>query len=294
MLKFEKMHGLGNHFIFVTDDQAGVGDLHDPTIIRGLCDVRRGIGADGIVLIGAPLDSQNHCRMRIFNSDGSEAEMCGNAIRCVAHHQLRLHPEHRDALRIETKGGVKVVRADSGLFGVGRDTRYRVAMGVPDFDLVKRGELLDPVRAEPLAWQGRTFTPIYVSMGNPHAVIFADPPLALDEIRSAGPLFETHRNHPKRINVEFVRIENPHRAIMTVWERGCGLTEACGTGACATGAAGFKTGRLQSPVDVVMPGGTLTIEAADDGQMLMTGPVQVVCQGTLDASLLASLRAPGA
>ena len=282
MIGFHKMHGLGNNFIFFDEINHDLTKLKEPEVIKLLCDVKQGIGADGLVFLGKPRDLKHDCRMEIYNSDGTEAEMCGNAIRGIGHLFDHLHLG-KELIKVETKGGLKevnYVKVDTGT------AFYRAQMGSASFDLVASGELISADKRKPLECKERTFNPIYVNVGNPHAVIFLKAPLKTDEMRAVGAWLETHPNHPRRINIEFVEIISRSEAKVTVWERGCGFTQACGTGATAVTAAGIKEGLLDSNVTIHMPGGDLQIEQDEEGILYMTGPIQEVASGQLSPSLV--------
>ncbi|MBI3038530.1 diaminopimelate epimerase [bacterium] len=263
MVWFQKMHGLGNHFILFDETVEDFSFLRRKENIRMLCDVSRGIGADGVGFVQKPLSRANQCKMRLFNSDGSEAEMCGNGIRCVAHH-YRSHFLEHDPISIETLGGVRKIFYQGCKTGI---CFYKVEMGKPSFDLEKTGELVQKKNAAPLSWNGELYNPVYVNVGNPHAVIFLEEPIEHDTIVSLGAWLETHPNHPRRINIEFVETISQNEVKVSVWERGCGMTQACGTGATAVFAAGIRNGKLKNPVVVHMPGGELSISL----QVLLTG-----------------------
>lgn len=288
MIAYCKMHGLGNSFIFFDEMNGEFANLKKPETIRLLCDARVGIGADGVIFMLPPKDPKHHCRMQMFNTDGSEAEMCGNAVRCLAHlfskRQLGV-----SQILIETSSGVKEVALVSSSQG---ESFYKAQMGTALFDLVATGEQLSADRYKPLTWKERTFEPIYVNVGNPHAVIFLKSPMSSDEMKTAGAWLETHPNHPRRINIEFVEVINRNEAKIHIWERGCGMTQACGTGATATAAAGIKLGHFDQKVTVHMPGGELLIEQDSKGTLFMTGPVQAICTGQLAPSLSCRLNRP--
>ncbi len=290
MFGFHKMHGLGNSFIFFDELGQDLAVLKNPRILRLLCSSGRGLGGDGVIFIQPPRDKKHHCRMQMFNTDGTEAEMCGNAIRGVAHLYRQHHLGH-EPLLIETLSGVKEIHAGTVKDG---KCQYRVEMGKPSFDLTATGELLSPRDRKPLHWQEETLEPVYVNIGNPHAMLFLSSPLTQDEMIALGAWLEVHPNHPRRINVEFVEILSPQEAKVTVWERGCGMTQACGTGATAVAAAGIKLGKLTSPVTVHMPGGDLVISQDERGVLFMTGPIQEVAVGQLSASFLHGLGEAGA
>jgi diaminopimelate epimerase len=254
-IEFRKMHGLGNCFVVIDDLRgrlpAGI-DLK--ALARRVCDRNTGVGADGLIVVrradGADL------RMSIFNEDGSEAEMCGNGVRCVARYAVDEGLTDATELKVDTRAGLIRTRL------VGGD-RVEVDMGVP---------ALSP----PVIEGGRSFT--IVSMGNPHAVAFVDD-LAFDW-RAEGALVERARSFPERTNVEFVKIRGPREAEVKVWERGCGETLACGTGACAVAVAGAVEGVLErAPVAIHLPGGPLDIHWTEAGSVLMTGPAVTICRG---------------
>jgi diaminopimelate epimerase len=269
-MRFHKYHGLGNDFV-VADLREGAPSPSplDADFARRLCDRRFGVGADGVLAI---LPSERGVAgMRIRNADGSEPEMCGNGIRCVAKH-LWDGGLRRSPMPIETASGVLdcVVIEDAD----GRAGAVTVAMGRP----------LVEAAAERIDAGGRSFSIARVSMGNPHAVAFVDEdPLPLAE--RYGPLIERHERFPARTNVEFARMGHDGGVIdVRVWERGCGITLACGTGACATAAAAVTAGLVPAgaDVDVRLPGGTLRIRVAGDlSQVWMTGPATHVFSAEL-------------
>ena len=255
-IEFKKMHGLGNCFV-VTDDVRGrlpaAVDL--PSLARRVCDRNTGIGADGLIVAGRSKGAD--LRMSIFNEDGSEAEMCGNGVRCVARYAVDEGLTDRVELRIDTRAGIIRTRL------VGGD-RVEVDMGAPRLG------------SPNVVVGGRPFT--IVSMGNPHAIAFVDD-LAFDW-RAEGARVENAPSFPDRTNVEFVRIVGPREAEVKVWERGCGETLACGTGACAVAVAGVVEGRLdRAPVTIRLPGGPLDVHWTAEGSVLMTGPAVTICRG---------------
>jgi len=282
MIGFHKIHGLGNCFIFFEEMNQDLGFLKKPEVIKLLCETSRGLGSDGLVFIGSPKDPKHHCRMQMFNTDGSEAEMCGNAIRCVAHIYDHLHLGTSPIL-IETAGGIKEVSYVGVKDG---EVFYKAQMGKAILDLVSTGELVSEDKRKALDWNGREFKPVYVNVGNPHAVIFLDMPMTNDEMKSVGAWLESHANHPRRINVEFVEVLSRKEARIHIWERGCGMTQACGTGATAVTVAGIEQGLFDREVTIHMPGGDLTIEQTAKKDLYMTGPIQEVATGTLSGSLL--------
>ena len=274
-LHFAKLQGTANDFIYV---DARAGFPGDPAAVaRRLCDRRRGIGADGLILLLPSTEADG--RMVIYNSDGSRAEMCGNGIRGLAklvHDQGLLT---QNPLTLETDAGVKTLSLH--LDG-GRVTRVTVDMGMPEWrgrsiPVDADGEVLD----HPLVVDGRTWSVTCVSMGNPHCVVFVDDVATLP-LETLGPRFEHHPFFPRRVNTEFVRVDAPDRLTMRVWERGAGETMACGTGACAVGVAAARTGRSARHVTVTLPGGPLEIDWRPDDRVLMTGDAVAVFEGQVE------------
>jgi len=275
-MEFVKVHGLGNDFILVNDLTQELNDY--PALARRLCDRHLGIGADGLVLLH-PSESASF-KMRIFNSDGSEAEMCGNAIRCLGKYIFEQGLCEKTNLEIETKSGIKTVK----LALVGRQVKQvEVDMGVPVLSpeqvpvLIKGEQAVD----ETVSLMGTSFKFTAVSMGNPHCVIFVSS-LEQVDIDTLGPALENHPLFPNKTNVEFVEVISPGECDVVVWERGAGRTLACGTGACAVLVAGVLTGRLSRQAKVNLPGGDLQVHWAESGQVKMSGPAVEVFRGHLD------------
>jgi diaminopimelate epimerase len=289
------VQGLGNDFLVVDLRPGRPGAItnggpspQDPAVVRALCDRHFGIGADGVLAVLPGSDGD--ARMRVLNADGSEAEMCGNGIRCVAKVLYESDAAmRRPVLRIDTGAGLLECVMD---VADGAVRSVAVEMGRPRF---LRDEIpLSPggkTRAirEPIVADGRTFTFTAVSMGNPHAVTFIDDPHA--DLRALaekyGPLLETAATFPRRTNVEFARVRG-REIDLVVWERGCGITLACGTGACATVAAACLEERL-SPgpeIPVHLPGGTLFITVApDEAGVRMRGPAVTVYRADVDLAM---------
>jgi len=274
-MEFSKLHGTANDFVFVDARHGLPGD--PATLATRLCDRHRGIGADGLILL-LPSETAD-CRMRIYNSDGSTAEMCGNGIRGFAKFVLDGGLIRGNPLRVETDAGVKTVSAE--LDG-GRVRRVAVDMGTPEWS----GRQI-PVDADgqiverPLEVAGRTWSVTCLSMGNPHCVVFVDDVASLD-VPGIGPRFEHHPFFPKRVNTEFIRVASPTRLEMRVWERGAGETMACGTGACAAAVAAARTGRAERRCTVALPGGELEIEWRADDHVVMTGDAVEVFRGRIE------------
>ena len=275
-MNFWKYHGLGNDFVVVENHDLDMPD--DPDFVRKVCDRRTGVGADGILYIGP--DDEADAFMRVLNSDGSEAEMCGNGIRCVAKHLFDFALVPSERMRINTLDGVKdiIVQVENGV-AVGAT----VEMGAPrldrsDIPMAGQGRFVDGT----LEVDGRTITGTAVSMGNPHLIIFEA--LSDEEVLELGPRLERHTLFPRRTNVEFVRMEDDV-LVVSVYERGAGWTQACGTGACATAvAAGLKgLAPLGKDARVRLPGGELKINVAEDlSSVKMTGPAVRVFRGELE------------
>ena len=270
MLRFVKYQGLGNDFVVIDHEIS-------PREAIAVCDRRFGVGADGVLMVLPSREAD--ARMRILNADGSEAEMCGNGIRCVA---KELHDSGRitkDVIAIETGNGVLSCAVTPGKDGL-IDT-VAVEMGRPR----KEREQLN----EPLTVGGRTFAMTCVSMGNPHAVTFVESDENLRALAEQfGPLVEKHAWFPKRTNAEFARVKNGEIELV-VWERGCGITLACGTGACGTAAAAAWTGRAPKgrEIAVHLLGGTLGITVADDfSGVRMRGPARVAFHAECDLEQL--------
>ncbi|MBF0547924.1 MAG: diaminopimelate epimerase [Candidatus Riflebacteria bacterium] len=281
MVEFQKMHHLGNNFIFFSEleEKKSLDALRTPSAVKMICDVKYGLGADGVVFLRPPENSKNNVRMQMFNCDGSEAELCGNALLGVGHAYLQKFPTN-GPIKIETIGAIREL---TSLKSKSAQPSYRIKLGTVNFDLEKTGDLLPSDNRKPLVWQEEKFEPIYAGFGNPHAVLFLDSPLSNDAMISVGAWLETHSNHPRRINVEFAKVINNNQVEMHVWERGCGMTNACGTGAAAVASTGVKTGKLKSPVTVRMPGGEILIEVEGE-TVYLTGTIQEVACGKLAQS----------
>lgn len=275
-IKFTKMHGAGNDYVYLNCFESDIpADL--PGLACEIADRHTGVGGDGLILM-LP-DHEAHCRMRMFNADGSEGKMCGNGIRCVA----KLYHDRVDRqvnpIRIATASGIKTVTLT--LDEQGEMTEATVDMGAPILEQkaipVAEGEALE--RPVMTATCGEVkVTP--VSMGNPHGVIFVN---SLDDtpVHALGRELETHAMWPDRANIEMAEVNADGTVIrMRVWERGSGETLACGTGACATAVAAWLTGRSSGPVTLKLLGGDLRIDRTPEGHVLMTGPAVTVFTGT--------------
>ena len=273
-MRFTKMHGLGNDYVYVNGFAEQVDD--PVALARAVSDRHFGIGGDGLILI-LPSDKAD-CRMRMFNADGSEAQMCGNGIRCVAKYVYDHDIARRTTLNVETLAGV----IDLDLFVAGGVVeRVCVKMGEPRLQreqIPMRGAPGEVIN-EPLLVNGETFDVTAVSMGNPHCVVFVDAVGSFD-VAHWGPLFEHHDAFPERVNTEFIQVDDRESFSMRVWERGSGETLACGTGAAAAAVACHLTGRTGRRVTGHLLGGPLELEwQASDNQVLMTGPAVEVFSG---------------
>ncbi|MEJ2200231.1 MAG: diaminopimelate epimerase [Desulfuromonadaceae bacterium] len=274
-MKFTKMHGAGNDYIYIDGFAESVSD--PAALAVTLSNRQFGIGSDGLILI---LPSQRaHVRMQMFNADGSEAEMCGNGIRCVAKYAYDHGLVQDKTIQVETAAGVKTLQlfthADN------RVEKVRVNMGAPRLErghIPMAGPAESRVIAEKLTILERTFDITCVSMGNPHCVIFVDD-LDRFPVERYGPAIENHALFPRRINVEFVEVLNPGEVRQRTWERGAGETLACGTGASAVTVAGVLTGRTERRLLNHLRGGDLELEWAEDGSIYLTGPAVQVFQG---------------
>ena len=276
MLRFTKMHGIGNDYLYVNAFEETLPDDLPALAVR-MSRRRFGCGSDGLILIMP--GEQADFRMRMFNNDGSESEMCGNGIRCVAAYCHDRGLTDRTAFDIESGGQIK--RMQLTLDARGRTAAVRVDMGAP----VTAGPAIpsvfagDPVRMQPLSACGQTWPVTLVSMGNPHAVTLVDDP-ATAPVTTVGPVLERDPAFPRKCNIEFVNVVDRGHIRMRVWERGAGETLACGTGACASMVACALNGLIDRKAEVTLPGGTLTVEWSEsDGHVYMTGPAAFVYDG---------------
>lgn len=278
--RFTKMHGLGNDFVLMDAISQRIQFSDLPALAIRLCDRNLGIGADGLVLI----EESDHSdfKMRIWNADGSEPEMCGNAIRCFAKYVYQAQLTDKEVISVETRAGVIVPTL---ILRAGRVDSVEVDMGKPHLnpvDIPVQGFSDSPVVNAPITILDRTFNVTCVSMGNPHTVIFDDQ-MTAGEVAHWGSHIEHQAHFPAKTNVEFVKIISPDEIAMLVWERGAGQTRACGTGACAAVVAGVLTGQLNRKVRVHLPGGDLLIDwQGTDDHVIMTGPATKVFEGEID------------
>ncbi|NBW96348.1 MAG: diaminopimelate epimerase [Planctomycetia bacterium] len=284
--RFVKMHGAGNDYVYI--DCFRERPPADPAALApAIADRHRGVGGDGLILVLPSTVAA--ARMRMFNADGSEGEMCGNGIRCVAHLVVARGHAPPGGVAIETGRGVLTV--DVQPTGPGR-SRVRVDMGEPLLDAVRipvtgagSGRVVDAPSAalgsEEAWWSAARLDPrmTCVSMGNPHVVFYCGDVAAVP-LETVGPRIERHPSFPKRVNVHFVQVRTPERVAMRTWERGSGITQACGTGASAVCVAGVMTGRTARRIVAEVPGGELELEWAESGRVFMTGPAEEVFEGT--------------
>lgn len=278
-IPFTKMHGLGNNYIYINLFDAELEEgLLEPLAIA-ISDVNRGIGSDGMVLIHRTAEAD--CGMRIFNKDGSEASNCGNALRCVAKFVFDRGIIAREQFTIQTKSGFNYVQIDADNEAAKSIT---INMGQPKFErsaMPMIGEQTGHVINEPFVVAGETLHMTNVFLGNPHAVFFVD---AIDDapLYTLGEKIEKHDVFPERTNVEFIEVVNETELQFRVWERGSGVTEACGTGACGAVVAAIVNGKCARNEDVTvhLAGGDLLIRWDEVGDVWMTGPAAFIADGT--------------
>ncbi|OHV08376.1 diaminopimelate epimerase [Kushneria phosphatilytica] len=278
MLRFTKMHGLGNDFMVI--DLITQRARLTPELIQRWADRRFGIGFDQLLTVEPPRGPEMDFRYRIYNADGGEVENCGNGARCFARFVVDQQLTRKREIRVETAAGpLTLTLADDG--------RVRVDMGQPRFEPERI-----PLKATQVATayefelNGQPITLDALSMGNPHAVIDVEN-VDTAPVATMGPAIEAHPRFPHRVNVGFLEVTDRHRARLRVFERGVGETLACGTGACAAVVSGIRRGLLDTPVDITLPGGALTIEWAGEhngapAAVIMTGPAERVFEGRIE------------
>ncbi|XHX81154.1 MAG: diaminopimelate epimerase [Stenomitos frigidus ULC029] len=269
-IEFTKYHGLGNDFILIDNRSASEPRLTPDDAIKW-CDRHFGIGADGVIF-ALPGQNGTDYTMRIFNNDGSEPEMCGNGIRCLSRFIAELEgiTEPR-SYKIHTLGGVITSKLEAnGLITVDMGKPRLLAADIPTTLTAADQKVVN----QPLEVAGKTWQVTCVNMGNPHCVTFVDDVAAIP-LETLGPQFETHPVFPKKINTEFIQVVRSDYLKMRVWERGAGITLACGTGACASLVAGVLNGKCDRRATVELPGGLLQIEWSEaDDRLYMTGPAE--------------------
>ncbi|AFM01636.1 diaminopimelate epimerase [Desulfitobacterium dehalogenans ATCC 51507] len=277
-MEIVKMHGLGNDFVFIDHFVSAPAETLDyPELSRKLCHRQFGVGGDGLIVV-LPSEKAD-ARMRIFNSDGSEPEMCGNGIRCFARYIYDQGHVTKNPLQVETLAGILTLHLTVEGDKV---TGVRVDMGEPILKPEQVPVLIlgESVVGAKLSMDGQEFEFTAVSMGNPHCVIFVEDYETLDFERM-GPAIEKHPLFPRKTNVEFIIVNSTKELTMKVWERGSGPTLACGTGACASAVAAVLNGKTERSVTVHLPGGDLQIEWGEDNRVYMTGPAAYVFKGVL-------------
>ena len=273
LLRFTKMHGLGNDFMVI--DLVTQNAHIQPKQVRQWSDRHTGIGFDQLLLVEPPQQPDVDFCYRIFNADGSEVEQCGNGARCFARFVLDKRLTTKRHIRVETRSGIIELN-------VRRDGQICVDMGAPRFN---PPEIPFKAEAEAISYtleiDAQILTLAAVSMGNPHAVLAVDD-LQTAPVHQLGPIVEHHPRFPQRVNVGFLQVLDRHKARLRVWERGAGETQACGTGACAAAVSAIRQGWMDSPVQIDLPGGSLTIEWAGPGHsVMMTGPAVRVFEGQI-------------
>ncbi|MBQ1809388.1 MAG: diaminopimelate epimerase [Selenomonas sp.] len=276
MKEFTKWQGCGNDFVLFDCRQDVPADY--AKLAQQVCDRHYGVGADGILVV-LPSDCADF-RMRIFNTDGSEAEMCGNGIRCFARYIYDFGLTDKTCFTVETGAGVLVPEI---ILENGQVTGVKVDMGEPHLlgeEIPVTGFDGQRVIDEPLTVDGKTYRMTAVSMGNPHCVIFVDDAENFP-IYELGRQFESHVLFPKKTNTEFVEVKDRRHVRMRVWERGAAVTLACGTGSCATVVAGILNDKLDREAEVQLDGGRLIVKWAENNHVFMTGPAELVFSGKL-------------
>ena len=274
---FTKMQGLGNDYIYVNCLEETVPDPSGTA--RKISDRHFGVGSDGLVLI-LP-DEQADFRMRMFNSDGSESEMCGNAARCVGKYIHDRGLSDQEEIRLMTGAGLKILQLN---VREGKTESVRVDMGEPILEAERIPTTLSGLQVinTPVEALGETYSATCVSMGNPHAVIFVDDPDSFD-VHGIGPVIENYPIFPRKTNVEFVKVADREHLRMRVWERGAGETMACGTGACATLVAAVLNGFSERKATLLLNGGPLTVEwDQETNHVFQEGPAEFVFDGEIN------------
>lgn len=281
-MNFSKMHGIGNDYIYVNCFEENISEPEKISVV--VSNRRFGIGSDGLVLI-MPSDKADF-RMRIFNADGSEAMMCGNATRCIGKYVYDMGLTNKTDITLETNSGIKYLK----LFV--RDNKVESVCVDMGKAILKPSDIpvkssLDMFVAQPVIVNGTEYKLTCVSMGNPHAVLFTENIDSLD-LEKIGSHFENHEIFPNRVNTEFVEVVDGHTLKMRVWERGSGETFACGTGACATVVAAVLNGFCKHDKEILvhLRGGDLRITYQSNGTVMMTGPATYVFEGTIDDKFL--------
>ena len=269
-MKFTKMQGLGNDYVYVNCFKE---KIEDPSALAvRISDRHFGVGSDGLILINPSKVAD--CEMEMYNADGSRGEMCGNGIRCVGKYMYDYGLTDKEAISVETLAGIKYLQF---FIENGKVVKVKVDMGSPILTPAEIPVVAEGERAvdEPIVVDGTEYRMTCISMGNPHAIVYVDDVKNLP-IEKIAPSFEKHERFPNRVNTEFVKVLDRNTVEMRVWERGSGETLACGTGACAAAAASHKLGLVDDRIEVTMPGGQLLIEIGEDGSVFLTGEVQKI------------------
>jgi diaminopimelate epimerase len=275
-MRFTKMHGAGNDYLYV---DGRVQERNWPALSAAMSDRHTGVGSDGLIVL-MPSDAAE-LRMAMFNADGSEGKMCGNGIRCLVAFAMDrgMVPKDRERVHVETLSGMRWVEPvwDNGRFGAAVVGMGEPILNAEDVPVVAPGH--ETVLDYPLRVDGQDFRISCVSMGNPHAVAFLDRPVADVRLHEIGPVVENHPMFPEQVNFEIAQVVDDGRIEARVWERGSGLTMACGTGACAVAVVARIQSRTGDRVAVALPGGDLTITWPGSGEVVMEGPVATVFEG---------------
>lgn len=284
-MKFTKMHGCGNDYVYINGFEEHIPQEKKPALVRLISDRHFGIGGDGAIFINPSEEAD--FEMEMYNADGSRSEMCGNGIRCVAKYVYDKGLTDKQNISVISAGKIKYLALT---VADGLVTKVKVNMGQPILNpelipviagTVVNEEGLPAVIKEPINVGDQEYQMTCVSMGNPHAVVFTDHVENVD-LEKIGPVFEHHERFPRRVNVEFVEVIDRSHVIMRVWERGTGITLACGTGACATAVACILNGMTENRVSVKLPGGELEIEWDREADLVyMTGPATTVFEGEI-------------
>lgn len=280
VVRFTKMEGLGNDYIYINNFEEQIPEERLPALSIAVSDRHFGIGSDGLIVILPPTAPDHDFRFRMFNADGSEGEMCGNGIRCFARYCYDRGLTTKTRLRVQTLAGTIIPEIQ--LDAAGQVAGVRVDMGQPRLQrslIPMAGADAERVVDEPFEVDGRTYRITAVSMGNPHVMIYVDDVDAV-VLEQIGPKIERHALFPRRINVHFVQVISPSELKMRTWERGSGITLACGTGASAVLVASHLLGHTGRQALIHLPGGDLTIEWDEStGHVFKTGPATFVCEG---------------
>ena len=279
-MKFTKMHGCGNDYIYVDGAREIIPAERKSQVVKFLSDRHFGIGGDGVIFIN-PSDVADF-EMEMYNMDGSRSEMCGNGIRCVGKYVYDHGLTRKTSLSIVSCGKIKYLELT---VEEGRVTKVRVNMGSPVLEATEIPVVAkqSPVVDTPITVDGREYRMTCVSMGNPHAIVYVDEMIDDETMAKIGPLFEHHERFPRRVNTEFVKVLDRERVQMRVWERGTGETLACGTGACAVTVASILNGLTEDGITVELLGGNLEIFwDRKENVVYMTGPATTVFEGEIE------------